>query len=118
VPRVARPILRRHVIQRRRSVAAGRRGFVGQHDHVEAARQIARIQRLRVHALVRELVSLEQPARPAAAGGTAVAIPQSDSDRLETERVRCRRRRDADEGQTEVEAALSRIARVVGRAAM
>ena len=70
------------------SAAAGRRiRAVGEHQHVELALQIARVERLRIHHLERKFVLLEQPARPAGRHDAAVLIVEADADRLQLQRL-------------------------------
>src|SRR5205807_5230900 len=59
-----------------RSVAHGN-GAVDEHQHVVLRIQIAGIERRGIHDFERELVLLEQPARPAGWHRSAVLIPQA-----------------------------------------
>src|SRR5205823_12121468 len=71
---------------RRRRRITRRNGAIDEHQHVELRAQIPRVERLRVDDFERELVLLEQPARPSRRHRTAVLIPQAYAYRLDGER--------------------------------
>ena len=76
------------------TAAAGARNggnaAVDEHEHVVLRDQIARVERLRIDNLERELVLLEHPADPARRHRTAVLIVQTDAHRLQLHRVSSR----------------------------
>ena len=67
------------------AVAHGNRA-VDEDQHVEPAREVAGVERLRKHDLERELELLEEPSRPPGRHRSAVGVPQADPHRAQLDR--------------------------------
>src|SRR5207237_6568479 len=76
------------------------------HEDVEPAGEAARVQRLRVHDLERELELLEQPARPAGGHRPAVAIREADPELAQLRDVAGGRRSDRFDADAEIRGEL------------
>ena len=70
-----------------RTSASGRAHARWKDDHVVLAREVSRVEALRVHDLERELELFEQPARPAGRHRPAVLIRERDAQLAELDRV-------------------------------